>query len=84
MLQILVVKARLLRGVWVHALAVLLSSALGGALAFQRIRGPATGSKTAVTPAARPGAALSVDAAATLAATLNDLDCDGCRWGPCG
>ena len=36
MLQILVVKARLLRGAWVRALAVLLSGALGGALALHR------------------------------------------------
>lgn len=41
MLQILVVKARLLRGVWVRALAVLLSGALGGVLAFQRSRAAA-------------------------------------------
>jgi hypothetical protein len=40
MLQILAVKARLLRGVWVRALAVLLSSTLGGVLALQRVRGP--------------------------------------------
>ncbi len=36
MLQILVVKARLLRGAWVRALAVLLSGALGGAVALHR------------------------------------------------
>lgn len=52
MLQILVVKARLLRGVWVHALAVLVSSALGAALAFQHVRGVAGGA-----PAAKSGAA---------------------------
>jgi hypothetical protein len=52
MLQILAVKARLLRGVWVHALAVLLSCALGGALALQPLRGsPVT---AVVAPAPRP------------------------------
>lgn len=72
MLQILVVKARLLRGVWVHTLAVLLSSGLGGALAFQRMRTPST-AKTSVTPAARPVAAVPVDGAA--AAAESDRGC---------
>lgn len=72
MLQILVVKARLLRGVWVHALAVLLSSGLGGALAFQRLRASSV-AKTAATPAARPVGAVSVDAAAS--AAENDREC---------
>ncbi|HEX2869694.1 MAG TPA: hypothetical protein VHP33_00530 [Polyangiaceae bacterium] len=67
-------KARLLRGVWVHALAVLLSSGLGGALAFQRIRG-FSAAKPAATPAARPVAAGAVDAAAVAAASDGDSDC---------
>jgi len=63
MLPILVVKARLLRGAWVRALAVLLSGALGGALALQRGQGPrgagATGAARAL-PAPGPVASLSV------------------------
>jgi hypothetical protein len=41
MLQILVVKARLLRGKWLRALTVLAGGALGAALAFGRARGHA-------------------------------------------
>jgi len=54
MLQILVVKARLLRGVWVHALAVLLSSALGGALAFQRAQAARVAKVPVSVPSASP------------------------------
>jgi len=69
MLQILVVKARLLRGVWVRALAVLLSSALGGALAVQRARaGAGAPARAIAAPALRPvgpiSATPSVDDAA--------------------
>lgn len=72
MLQILVVKARLLRGVWVHALAVLLSSGLGGALALQRMRA-VSGVKAAVAPAGRPVDLVPVDAAS--AAAESDREC---------
>ena len=51
MLQILVVKARVLRGVWVRALAVLLSGALGGVLGLRRGVAPAP---AVAAPALRP------------------------------
>ena len=68
MLQILVVKARVLRGVWPHALAVLLSGALGCALAFQRTRGAAA--PRAAAPARRP-----VEAVAAAVASDADREC---------
>ncbi len=62
MLQILVVKARPLRGVWVQALAVLLSSALGGALAFQQTDRE-TAQRAAYAPARGPVAFVPVSGA---------------------
>lgn len=77
MLQILVVKARLLRGVWVHALAVLLSSALGGALAWQRPQGRAveTATKPVGLPALGPVEPVSDAVAAARAAQAADEAC---------
>ena len=72
MLQILVVKARLLRGVWVHALAVLLSSALGGVLALSRVRGGGPAHAVAA-PAPRP--VVAVSAASADADAAADREC---------
>ena len=71
MLQILVVKARLLRGVWVRALAVLLGSALGGALGLQRVRGVAPAQAVGA-PALGPVVLVSTAASADEAA---DREC---------
>lgn len=81
MLQILVVKARLLRGLCLRAFAVLLSGALGGALAWQHARslaaagqGARTGARVA--PALGPVAPLSDGAATTdLVAGVGDQAC---------
>src|SRR5689334_1803021 len=77
MLPILVVKARLLRGAWVRALAVLLSGALGGALAFQRGQGP-TGAgaigAASVRPAPGPVASVSGLGAAPPERAANEAD----------
>jgi hypothetical protein len=68
MLQILVVKARLLRSALVQALAVLLGSALGAGLALQHLRAPSRA--RAPLSAARPVAPPPRDEAAEL-----DRDC---------
>lgn len=63
MLQILVVKARVLRGGWVRALMVLLSAAVGGAAAFSHLR-PALDSRvTAAAPAVATKLAVADEAA---------------------
>ena len=66
MLQILVVKARLLRGAWARTLVVLLGGVLGGVVGLQRLR--AHGNAVSRAPAPRP--ALAVHAEPDL-----DADC---------
>ena len=57
MLQVLVVKARPLRGVWPRVLLVALAAAWGAGLAFNQIRPAARArSLSALLPAGRPGA----------------------------
>jgi hypothetical protein len=73
MLQILVVKARLLRGVWLRALAVLFGSALGGFLALPHLRGVSP-AKAVAPPAARPVTAVPVSASGDEAAERECLE----------